>query len=96
MQEDKDMKILALLLEDGRRSVVEISDQLRIPRATVQERMKKLVKSGVIRKFAALPDYSKIGQPVTAYIFISFRNEKDVSHVLVAKKPSRFRILRMH
>ena len=89
MLDDKDQKILAELLEDGRKSVVEISNELQIPRATVQERLKKLVDSGVIRKFAAIPDYSKMGKQVTALILVSFRNAENVSQRSLAEEISR-------
>ena len=68
----KDDKILAELMDDGRRSVVEIADRLGLPRATVQERVKRLVGSGVIRRFAAIPDYARIGKLVLAYVFVTF------------------------
>ena len=79
MMSEKDERILRELAEDGRKSVVEISDELEIPRATVQERLKKMTETGVIRKFVAIPDYSKIGKPVTAYVFVTFRNDENVS-----------------
>ncbi|MDV3277563.1 MAG: Lrp/AsnC family transcriptional regulator [Nitrososphaerales archaeon] len=89
MLSTKDQKILAELLEDGRKSVVEISKELRIPRATVQERLKKLVDSGVIRKFVAIPDYSKIGKQVTALVLVSFRNAENVSQRSLAEQMSK-------
>jgi len=89
MLREKDQKILALLLKEGRKSVVEISEEIGVPRATVQERMKRMVESGAIRRFAAIPDYSKIGKPVTAYIFVSFRSEKDVSQRSLAGEISK-------
>lgn len=89
MLDTRDRKILAELVEDGRKSVVEISNELRIPRATVQERIKKLVDSGVIRKFVAIPDYSKIGKPVSALVLVSFRNAENVSQRGLAEQMSR-------
>ena len=89
MLDDKDEGILKELMEDGRKSVVEISDELEIPRATVQERLKRLVESGVIRRFVAVPDYSKIGKQVTAYVFVNFRSEEDVSQRSLAEHVSK-------
>lgn len=85
----RDQKILAELLEDGRKSVVEISNELRIPRATVQERLKRLVDTRVIRKFVAIPDYSKIGKLVTAIVLVSFRNGESVSQRGLAEQMSK-------
>jgi DNA-binding Lrp family transcriptional regulator len=89
MMDDKDEKILKELVEDGRKSVVEISNELGIPRATVQERLNKMIESGVIRKFVAIPDYSKIGKQVTAYVFVTFRSEKNVSQPSLAEDISK-------
>lgn len=89
MMDDKDEKILKELVEDGRKSVVEISNELEIPRATVQERLNKMIESGVIRKFVAIPDYSKIGKQVTAYVFVTFRSEEQVSQRSLAEDISK-------
>ncbi len=89
MLDVKDQKILAELLEDGRKSVVEISNELRIPRATVQERLKKLVDSRVIRTFVAIPDYSKIGKQVTALVLVSFSSVENVSQRSLAEQMSK-------
>ena len=72
MIDEKDRRILDELMEDARKSVVDISNDLGIPRATVQERIQRMKQSGVIRKFVAIPDYSRLGRPVTAFILVSF------------------------
>ena len=64
--DDKDREILSLLMEDGRRSVVDIAKEVDVPRATVQERIHRMLESGIIRKFTAVQDYSKTGLAVTA------------------------------
>jgi Lrp/AsnC family leucine-responsive transcriptional regulator len=89
MLDAKDQKILEELLEDGRRSVVEISRDLGIPRPTVQERLRKLIDSGVVKKFVAVPDYSKIGKQVTALVFVSFRNVENMSQRSLAEQISK-------
>jgi Lrp/AsnC family transcriptional regulator, leucine-responsive regulatory protein len=85
----KDEKILRELLEDGRKSIVEIADGVGLPRATVQERLKKMVGSGVIRRFVAIPDYSKIGKQVMAYVFVTFGNEAGLSERKLAEEISK-------
>lgn len=72
MINEKDRKILDELMEDARKSVVDISNNLRIPRATVQERIQKMKQNGLIRKFVAVPSYSQLGRPVTVFILVSF------------------------
>lgn len=89
MLDGRDEKIVRLLVEDGRKSVVDISRELDLPRATVQERLKRLIDSGAIRRFVAIPDYSRIGRQVTAYIFVSFRSEGNLSQRGLAEDISR-------
>jgi DNA-binding Lrp family transcriptional regulator len=86
MLDDKDWQILAMLMSDGRRSVVEMAVELSMPRATVQERVKKMVEGGIIRKFAAVPDYSKIGKEVAAYVLVSFTREGTLSQRRLAEE----------
>ena len=87
--DDKDRKILSSLMEDGRRSVVDIANELDVPRATVQERIHRMLESGVIRKFTAVQDYSKSGQAVTAYVLVSFTNDDSVSQETLAEEVSK-------
>lgn len=89
MIDSKDERILGELVRDGRKSVVEIADRLDLPRATVQERLKKMVESGVIRRFAAIPDYSKTGRQVMAYVFVAFSNEGGLSQRKLAEEISK-------
>jgi len=87
--DEKDRSILAELQEDGRKPVVDIANELGVPRATVQERIQRMLKSGIIRKFAAIPDFSKIGEAVTAYVLVSFTNDESVSQEVLAEQVSR-------
>lgn len=70
--DEKDLQILHELELDSSRSIREIAEKLGMPRTTVQERIAKMRKRGVIRRFTVKVDYSKIGKPVTAFILISF------------------------
>ena len=86
MLDDKDRKILWQLMGDGRKSVVEISNELDLPRATVQERIRKLKEKGVIKKFTVLLDYAKIGKEVTAFILVSFSGDSNLSQRILANE----------
>jgi DNA-binding Lrp family transcriptional regulator len=89
MIDAKDGKILDELMRDGRKSVVEIANELDLPRATVQERLKKMVAVGVIKKFVAIPDYSKIGRQVMAYVFVTFSGGGGLSQRKLAEEISK-------
>jgi len=70
--DEKDEMILDELRKDGRQSTSRISKKLKIPRVTVHDRMQKMVKEGVISRIVAVPDYKKIGRPLTAFILIRY------------------------
>jgi DNA-binding Lrp family transcriptional regulator len=69
--DDRDLKILRELSEDSSQSITSIADKLKMPRTTLQERIKRLRALGVITKFTVQLDYSKLGKPVTAFILVA-------------------------
>lgn len=87
MSEDaKDALILQKLRLDSSKPVSEIAAELDMPRTTVQERIKKLVQIGIIKRFTVQTDYSKLGRSVTAFILISFLSGSGVSQKEAAQE----------
>lgn len=78
--------IIRKLRSDSSISVSELASDLQLPRTTVQERIKKLVQSGIIKRFTLQLDYSKVGKPVTAFILVSFLAGSGVSQREAAEK----------
>lgn len=72
LEDERDELILNALRIDSSRSFSDIGDELQIPRTTVQERVKRLISKGIIKRFTIQQDYSKLGKPVTAFILVSF------------------------
>lgn len=66
--DDIDKKILHLLNKDGRMSYREISRKLGVSVGTVHNRVEKLMKNGVIKKFVPVIDHSRLGYKLTAII----------------------------
>ncbi len=89
--DDKDSRILDYLLENGRDKTSKISRELDIPRVTVHERIQGMVERGIIRKFAAIPDYEAIGKKMTAFIFVGFNATHKVLQRDLAKKIASLR-----
>ncbi|WP_393971930.1 Lrp/AsnC family transcriptional regulator [Oxyplasma meridianum] len=87
--DQKDHLIMEYLKEDGRAKISDISRELNIPRITVYERIQAMIKSGLIKKFTIVPDYSELGIPVIAYIFILFDSSKGLSQRELAKRISK-------
>src|SRR5487761_1284295 len=81
----KDAEILARLRVNSNQSMSALAEYLSIPRTTLQERISRLISSGVIKRFTIQQDYSKLGNGVTAFILISFQSSAGTSQ----KKASR-------
>jgi len=64
----KDRNILALIQRDGKMSQALIARHVGLSTAAVNERLKKLEQSGVIRRFTAVVDPKAVGIQVTAFI----------------------------
>ncbi|MBU6996801.1 MAG: Lrp/AsnC family transcriptional regulator [Theionarchaea archaeon] len=86
MLDEKDETILRMLRANSRLKTKEISKKMQIPRTTVHHRIRKMIEDGIIRKFTVIPDYKKIGIPVTAFILVSFLPTTDVKQREVAQR----------
>lgn len=88
MLDEKDLTILKVLEEDSRRTTKAISEDLGIPRATVHERIKRMVEKGIIKRFTITLDRSALGEPIIAFILVSFLPNAKVSQREVAQRIS--------
>jgi len=88
MLDEKDLAIIKALEEDSRRSTKAMSEDLGIPRATVHERIKRMAEKGVIKRFTISLDHSALGEPIVAFILVSFLPNAKVSQREVAQRIS--------
>ncbi len=86
--DDKDLAILKVLCRNSRAQISEISKLTDIPRITVYNRIQRMVKEGVIKKFTALLNYKVLDLPVVAFILISFSPDFKISQRTLAKSIS--------
>ncbi|MCS7110455.1 MAG: Lrp/AsnC family transcriptional regulator [Candidatus Caldarchaeum sp.] len=70
--DEKDHKIIQELMENAEQSISSLAEKIKMPRTTVQERIKRLKQIGVIKKFTIQVDHAKLGRPSTAFVLISF------------------------
>lgn len=63
-----DVRLLDLLAAEPRVGVLEASRRLRVARGTVQARLDKLQRTGVIQDLAPTIDPAALGFPVTAFL----------------------------
>lgn len=73
--DDLDRAILALLVEDGRRSVVDIADRVSLSAAPVKRRIDRLERLGVIAGYTALVDHGKLGAGLEAFVELRFAGD---------------------
>jgi len=79
MLDEKDSAILDELTKDSRKTTKAIARSLKIPRATVHDRIVKMEQRGVIRRYTAVPDYHQLGLGVSAFVLVQFEPEDGVS-----------------
>lgn len=82
--DELDARIITLFTEQPRISVLEASRILAVARATVQARLDRMVRNGVISGWGPRIDPSKFGYPVVA--FCSLTIMQDAGHDAVAEK----------
>ncbi len=68
MIDDTDHKILALLQQNSQLSNVALAEQVGLTTSTVHERVKKLERKGIIKRYVAIVDPQALGKQITAFI----------------------------
>ncbi|MDJ0270047.1 MAG: Lrp/AsnC family transcriptional regulator [Aigarchaeota archaeon] len=84
--DEKDQRILQELLQDSSQSITTLASKLKMPRTTVQERIKRLKSQSIIKKFTVRLDYAKMGKPTTAFILVSFVPGSGISQKKLAEE----------
>ncbi len=81
-----DKEIINALIEDSTLSYREIAKRVKVSVATIMNRVNKLKKEGIIKKYTTIIDYEKIGYDVEVLIEIRiskgklFQVEKEIAH----------------
>src|SRR6266550_3215714 len=71
-----DRKILALIQDDAKLSQAELAKAVGLTAPSVNERIRKLERSGVIKGYVALLDERKLGHDITAFVEIFIEHPK--------------------
>ncbi|HKO54747.1 MAG TPA: Lrp/AsnC family transcriptional regulator [Thermoanaerobaculia bacterium] len=66
--DDLDLRIVGLLLKDGRSPAAQIAEQVGLSRPAVADRIAKLEQQGVIRGTTVVVHPESVGRGVTAFI----------------------------
>ena len=65
-----DARLIALMADEPRIGLLEVSRRLGVARGTVQARLNKLIERGVITGFGPELDPGRMGYPVLAFVFL--------------------------
>lgn len=88
MLNEKDLELIRALRKDSRKPIAALAKELGVPRATLQDRVRKLVKEGAIKRFTIVPDFSKLGRQITAFVMVSFSPVPGLSQRELAREIS--------
>jgi len=84
-----DWEILRALQENARQTYTEIGHRLNIAHSTVYDRVKKMEKHGILRKYIAIVDLGKAGIKRLTAIITIFTDPKESESI--ARKLSEFK-----
>jgi Lrp/AsnC family leucine-responsive transcriptional regulator len=82
--DEKDLLIVRELELDSSRSLRELAEALGMPRTTVQDRINRLKRMGVIKGFTVKLDKVKLGKSALAFVLVSFMPGSDISQKALA------------
>ena len=72
--DEKDLKILNILIENGREKLNIIARLVGLSIDSTKKRIHKLHETGVIERFTILPNPKKVGYEITAHIYVKLKN----------------------
>ena len=70
IMDKKDETILKLLKENSKLTTQQISKKTLMPITTIHNRIKKLLREGIIKRYTIELDNKKLGKNISAYIHI--------------------------
>ena len=74
-----DRKILAILRKDGRITFTDLAEQVGLSKTPCQQRVKRLVQSGVIMGFWAIVDPAKVGLDHVAFAEVKLSDTREAA-----------------
>ena len=93
---DNERKILAELLEDGRKKISDIAKNLDISRQTVSKKINQLKEEGIINSFTVDVDGGKVGLNTRAYVILNIAPSSELRHKFVKEAKKMKSISQIH
>ncbi len=79
-----DLKLLDLLQQNGKLTTKEIAQQVHLSPTPVYERIRRLEREGVIKKYVALVEAEKVGKGLVVFCDITLKEHtKEIGHRFV-------------
>ena len=72
-----DVRILDVLQQDGRLSNQELAERVGLSPSPCLRRVKRLERDGVIQRYAAVVDQSKVGIPVSVFVSVKLERQRE-------------------
>jgi len=72
-----DRKILRALQADGKITIGELAERVRLSPSPCARRVRLLEKAGVIKGYAAVVDQKKVGLPISAFASIKLERQRE-------------------
>ena len=79
--DDLDLKILQILQENSKQTYTEIGHLLGVAHSTVYDRIRKLEKHGIIKRYVAIVDLEKTGTKNITALMTVFTDPKESERV---------------
>lgn len=79
--DETDHAIVALLVEDARRTFGDIGSHVGLSAPAVKRRVDRLEQSGVIAGYSAVVDHALLGRPVEAFVELRFAGATRVDDI---------------
>lgn len=70
---ETDRNILGLLEHDARMTYAEIGESVGLAPSSVHDRVRKLERAGIIKRYRAELDLERAGLPITAFVSLALR-----------------------
>lgn len=74
--DETDKRLLKALQNDSNINVKELASRLDLTKTPVYERIKRYLKNGIIKKYVAVLDFTKVGNSMVVFCSVSLESQK--------------------
>ncbi|HKT76033.1 MAG TPA: Lrp/AsnC family transcriptional regulator [Sphingobium sp.] len=75
--DDFDRRIIAALIEDGRKTITDLAREVGLSKTPCQVRLRRLMQAGTIRGFRAIVDPAKLGMNHVAFVEVKLSDTRE-------------------